>query len=290
MLFLIGCVTAAVWVFGYSLFFDTPKEMRINEANKKILVSYEMLLKKIDEKALLLSDIADRDNNIYRAVFEEEPIPSSVRDAGFGGANRYAKFEDMENANIVIEATRSLDIILKKSYIQSKSFDRIAQLTKDKEKMLLSMPIGSPTNLNLVRLTSYFGGRTDPVYGGYRSHQGIDLAGKVGTPIYAAGDGIVAEAHYTMGGYGNVIYIDHGFGYSTRYGHLSSMNVFVGQRVKRGDKIGELGSTGKSTGPHLHYEVRLKGNPMNPLNYFENKFNEESNELLIDELPIAEDS
>lgn len=285
-MFLVGSVIAFVWIFIYTLFFDTPKEMRLDEANKNVLVSYDMLLKKIENKQQILTDIEDRDNKIYRAVFEEDPIPASIRNAGFGGVDRYASFEDMENASFVVKVTRELDILTKKAYIQSKSFDRIAQLTKDKEKMQLSMPIGAPINLNVVRLSSLFGGRTHPVYGVYRSHEGIDLSGKIGTPIYAAGEGLVTEASYSTGGYGNVVYIDHGFGYSTRYAHMSSINAYVGQRVKRGDKVGELGNSGTSTGPHLHYEVRLKGQPMNPLNYFENNFTGESVELLTD-IPVG---
>ena len=290
-LFLIGSVVAIVWISVYSYFFDTPKEMRLNEANKKVLMSYDILLKKIKEKENLLTEIEERDNKIYRAVFEEDPIPSSIRDAGFGGADRYVKFDDMENSSIVIEATKSLDILTKKVYIQSKSFDKIATLAKDKEKMLQSMPIGVPLDLAKVRLSSYFGGRSDPFHGQIKMHEGIDLSplnGKVGLPIYAAGDGVVVESRYSSGGYGNVVYVDHGYGYSTRYGHLYSLNVAVGQKVKRGDKVGEMGNTGRSKGAHLHYEVRLKDIPMNPLIYFENNFNKESNELLIDEL-LTED-
>jgi murein DD-endopeptidase MepM/ murein hydrolase activator NlpD len=290
-MFLLGSVIAFVWIFVYTLFFDTPKEMKLTEANKNVLVSYEILLKKIEEKERILREIEERDNKTYRAVFEEDPIPSSIRDAGFGGANRYAKFEDMENSRTVIEATRSLDMLTKKAYIQSKSFDRIALLAKDKEKMLLSMPIGAPLDQDKVRLSSYFGGRSDPFNGNFKLHDGIDLSprgGGVGLPIYAAGGGIVTEARFSTGGYGNVVYIDHGYGYSTRYGHLNSISVAAGQKIRRGDKVGELGNTGRSKGPHLHYEVRLKNIPLNPLDYFENKFNEESNELLIDELPISD--
>ena len=289
VMFLTGSVIAVIWIFLYSLIFNTPKELRLIEANNNVLVSYEMLLKKIQEKSQLLAEIEDRDNKIYRAVFEEDPIPASIRDAGFGGTNRYNKFENLENSGIVISATQSIDILMKKAYIQSKSFDRIATLAKDKEKMLVSMPIGAPLNLNSVRLSSYFGGRSDPFHGELRQHQGIDLSGKVGLPIVAAGDGVVTESKFSTS-YGNVVYVDHGFGYSTRYAHLNSLNVALGQKVKRGDKVGELGNTGRSKGPHLHHEVRYKGIAVNPLNYFDNKFNKESDKFLSeDELLLEED-
>jgi murein DD-endopeptidase MepM/ murein hydrolase activator NlpD len=146
--------------------------------------------------------------------------------------------------------------------------------------MQQSMPVFAPVNLSLVHLSSVFGYRTDPVYGGTQHHKGVDLSGKTGVPIYASGDGVVLVASYNGGGYGNMVEVDHGFGYTTRYAHLYKINVVEGQKLKRGDKVGELGNTGKSIGPHLHYEIRLKNNPQNPLIYFENQLDIEDFEFV----------
>jgi murein DD-endopeptidase MepM/ murein hydrolase activator NlpD len=269
---------AAAWIFVYSLFFQTPKEAYLLKTTNELLVSYEIIQMKLKEAGNTLTNIMDRDNNVYRAVFEEDTIPYTVRNAGFGGVNRYTKYENLgiQNTDLLIDIYRSLDILQKKTYIQSKSFDRIGELASSKVLIQQSMPVSAPVDLYQTRLSSLFGYRTDPVYGGIQYHKGIDLSGKTGLPICVTGDGTVLKASYNGGGYGNMVEVDHGFGYTTRYAHLSKINAVEGQRVKRGDKIGELGNTGKSVGPHLHYEVRLKNNPQNPLIYFENQFDIEN--------------
>ncbi|MDR2286333.1 MAG: M23 family metallopeptidase [Prevotellaceae bacterium] len=273
---------AAAWIFAYSLFFETPKELHLLKTTNELLVSYEIMSMKLAEAEYTLNKIMERDNNVYRAVFEEDTIPYTVRNAGFGGVNRYAKYENLgiENSDLLVDIYKRMDILQKKAYIQSKSFDKIGELASNKILMQQSMPIFAPVSLLHTRLSSVFGYRTDPVYGGRQFHKGIDLSGKTGLPIYTSGDGIVMRASYNGGGYGNIVEVDHGFGYTTRYAHLCKINVVEGQKVKRGDKIGELGSTGKSVGPHLHYEIRLKNNPQNPLNYFENPFDTENFEFV----------
>jgi murein DD-endopeptidase MepM/ murein hydrolase activator NlpD len=275
-------VIAATWILVYSLFFATPKEVHLLKTTNELLVSYEIMSMKLAEVEQTLNNIMERDNNVYRVVFEEDTIPYTVRNAGFGGVNRYAKYENLgiENSDLLIGIYRRMDILQKKAYIQSKSLDRIGELASHKILMQQSMPIFAPVNLSQTRLSSFFGYRTDPVYGGLQFHKGIDLSGKTGLPIYASGGGVVVAASYNGGGYGNIVEVDHGFGYSTRYAHLSKINVVEGQKVKRGDKVGELGNTGKSVGPHLHYEIRLKNNPQNPLIYFENPFDSEDFEFL----------
>jgi murein DD-endopeptidase MepM/ murein hydrolase activator NlpD len=237
---------------------------------------------KLKEAGNILDKITARDNNVYRAVFEEDTIPYTVRNAGFGGVDRYAKYGNLgiENSDLLIEIYRRMDILQKKAYIQSKSFDRIGSLAADKILMQQSMPISSPANLLHVHLSSKFGYRIDPVFGGRQHHNGVDLSGKTGLPIYASGDGVVLTAAYNGGGYGYMVTVDHGFGYTTRYAHLNKISVVEGQKVKRGEQVGELGSTGKSIGPHLHYEIRLKNTPQNPLNYFENQFDNEDFEFV----------
>jgi murein DD-endopeptidase MepM/ murein hydrolase activator NlpD len=280
--FLSMSAIAAAWIFTYSLFFKTPKEAHLLKTTNDLLFSYEIISMKLKEASNTLDNIMDRDNNVYRAVFEEDTIPYTVRNAGFGGTNRYAKYENLgiKNTDLLIDIYRNLDILQKKAYIQSKSFDRIAKLASSKILMQQSMPVFAPINLSQTHLSSVFGYRTDPVFGGIQHHKGIDLSGKTGLPIYASGDGTILVASYNGGGYGNMVEIDHGFGYTTRYAHLSNIDVIEGQKVKRGEKIGELGSTGKSVGPHLHYEIRLKNNPQNPLIYFENQFDTEDFEFV----------
>jgi murein DD-endopeptidase MepM/ murein hydrolase activator NlpD len=274
---------AVAWILVYSLFFETPKEIHLLKTTNELLASYEIMSMKLNEAGNILDRIMDRDNNIYRAVFEEDTIPYTVRNAGFGGVDRYIKYEDLgiKNSHLLIETYRCLDILHKKAYIQSKSFDKIGELAANKILMQQSMPISIPTDLSKVRLSSVFGFRRDPVFGDIRHHDGIDLSGSIGLPIHASGDGVVLRASYNGGGYGNLVEIDHGFGYTTRYAHLNRINVVDGQKIKRGDKIGELGNSGKSVGPHLHYEVRLKNAPQNPLNYFENEFDKTSEDFVF---------
>ncbi|MDR1169233.1 MAG: M23 family metallopeptidase [Prevotellaceae bacterium] len=273
---------ATAWIFVYSLFFETPKEIHLLKTTNELMISYEIMSMKLAETESTLNRVMERDNNVYRAVFEEDTIPYTIRDAGFGGVDRYAKYENLgiKNSDLLIEIYRHLDILQKKVYIQSKSFDRVSELASNKILMQQSMPIFAPVSLSQTHLSSVFGYRIDPVYGGVQHHKGVDLSGKTGLPIYTAGDGTVVLASYNGGGYGNMVEVDHGFGYTTRYAHLNKINVFEGQKVKRGDKVGELGSTGKSKGPHLHYEIRLKNNPQNPLIYFENQFNPEDFEFV----------
>ncbi|MDR1583714.1 MAG: M23 family metallopeptidase [Prevotellaceae bacterium] len=282
VVFLGMSTVAIIWIFAYSLFLETPKEAHLLKTTNTLLVSYEIMSMKLTETEFTLDKIMERDNNVYRAVFEEDTIPYTIRNAGFGGVNRYAKYEDLgiKNSDLLINIYRRMDILQNKAYIQSKSFDKISELAANKVQIQNSMPIFAPVDLSQIRLSSVFGYRTDPVYGGLQHHKGIDLSGNTGLPIFASGDGVVLVASYNGGGYGNIVEIDHGFGYTTRYAHLRRINVAVGQKIKRGEKIGELGNTGKSKGPHLHYEIRLKDNPQNPLNYFNNPFDSEDFEFV----------
>jgi murein DD-endopeptidase MepM/ murein hydrolase activator NlpD len=275
-------VIAFAWIFVYSLFFNTPKEAHLLKTTNELLVSYEIMSLKLTEAEITLNKIMSRDNNIYRTVFEEDTIPYTIRNAGFGGVNRYAKYENLgiRNSDLLIGLYRQIDILQKKAYIQSKSLDRIGELASNKILMQRSMPIFAPVDLSKTRLSSIFGYRTDPVWGGRQYHKGIDLSGRTGLPIFASGDGVVITSCYNGGGYGRMVEVDHGFGYTTIYAHLNRISVVEGQKLKRGDKVGELGSTGKSIGPHLHYEIRLKNNPQNPLVYFENQFDFEDFEFV----------
>lgn len=263
-------VFALAGIIIYTYTFDSPKERQLKRENRQLAVQYEILLKKINQSENVLADLKYRDDNIYRTIFEAEPIPESMRNAGFGGANRYEDLEGYDNSELVISTSKRLDKLMKQITIQSKSYDEIVKLAKNKEKWLACMPAIVPIlNKDHYKFLSHFGTRYDPVYKNtVKMHEGIDLAGATGTNIRASGNGVVKSAEYSKGGYGNEIIIDHGFGYTTRYAHLSKILVRAGQTITRGEVIGKLGSTGKSTGPHLHYEVRKNKIALNPIHFF----------------------
>ena len=265
-----GMVFSAVVLFFAYNFFNSPKEkMQLREIEQYKL-QYEILNDRMGRIQKVLNDLQDRDDNIYRVIFEAEPIPASMRKAGIGGADRYAKLAGYKNSDIIINTTQKLDQIAGQMYVQSKSFDEVFKLAKGKEKMLAAIPAIQPvSNKNLRALSSFFGYRTDPFYKVLKFHEGIDFSAPSGTKIYATGDGIVINAGRASG-YGNQIIINHGFNYNTMYAHLSRMNVHRGQMVKRGQVIGFVGNTGKSTSPHLHYEVLKFGKPIDPINFFFN--------------------
>ncbi len=217
----------------------------------------------------VLSEVEDRDNNLYRVYFESNPIPAEQRKAGFGGINRYNHLEGFENSKLIVNTSRSLDILTKQIVVQSKSLDEIAKLAEDKEKLLSAIPAIQPVNTeDLTRIASGYGYRTDPFTKAKKFHYGMDFTAPRGTPIYATGDGIVTRADNTATGYGNHVVIDHGYGYESLYGHMYKYNVRAGKRVQRGDVIGFVGSTGRSEAPHCHYEVFKDGERINPINFY----------------------
>ena len=236
---------------------------------KNFELQYEILNRKLEQMENVLVNIEDRDNNIYRLYFEANPIPDEQRRAGFGGVNRYRSLEGFNNSDMIIATTKRLDVIQKQMVIQSKSLDEIAKMAEEKEKLLLAIPAIQPVNNEeLTRMASGFGWRSDPFTKARKMHWGMDFTAPRGTPIYAAGDGVIKRADNRASGFGKHIRIDHGYGYLTLYAHLSKYNVKRGQKVKRGDLIGFVGSTGRSEAPHLHYEVWKDGQKINPINFY----------------------
>lgn len=273
--------------FVTDAYIDSPKEKQLKKSNTELLSQYAILDKKLDQLTVVLEDLQRRDDNIYRVIFEAEPIANEIREAGFGGVNRYKQLENFSNAELIIETSKKLDKLSKQLYIQSKSFDEVFQMAQKKEEMLASIPAIQPvSNEDLTRMASGYGYRTDPVYKTTKFHAGMDFTAPRGTPIYATGDGKVIQADAASRGYGNHVRIDHGYGYVTLYAHMSKMDVKVGQKVKRGDVIGFVGNTGKSVGPHCHYEVRKNGNPINPVNFY---FNDLTPEQYAKMLELAND-
>ena len=267
----IGTVFTAITVFIAFTYFDSPKEKMQKREIEWMTYQYDILNKKLGQVQTVLGDIQKRDDNIYRMIFEADPIADEIRKAGFGGVDRYKELEGYENSKLISESTQKLDQISKQLYVQSKSFDDVVKMAKNKEQMLASIPAIQPiSNKDLTHIPSGFGWRTDPIYKTAEFHPGLDFTANTGTKIYATGDGVVAEANANAQGYGNHVIINHGFGYQTLYGHMSRMAVYPGQKVKRGELIGYVGSTGRSTGPHVHYEVIKNGDKVNPINYFFN--------------------
>ncbi len=269
--FFAGIVISLAFYFVFSRFFDSPKERILKRENEQMKLQYEIMQRKLDQVASVLDDLRQRDDNIYRTIFEAEPIPRSVREAGFGGVNRYTDLEGFENSSLVIATAKKLDKILKQTYVQSKSYDQLIPLALNKEEMLKCLPTIQPVvNKGLERTSSGYGWRINPIYKTRELHPGLDFAAPIGTEVYATGDGVVESVESSYRGYGNNIIIDHGFGLKTHYCHLSAFKVVKGQKVRRGEIIGLIGSTGLSTGPHLHYEVIKNGEKVNPIYYLFN--------------------
>jgi murein DD-endopeptidase MepM/ murein hydrolase activator NlpD len=259
-------VISVIIAFRY---FDSPKEKQMRRELDKMRFQYELLSSRLDNLNLVLADLQQRDDNIYRVIFEAEPIPSEIRMAGFGGANRYKELEGYDNSDVMIMLTQKIDRVSKQIYIQSKSFDEVIKLAKNKEKLLSSIPSIMPISANDLKGTpSGYGYRTHPIYKIIKMHTGMDFNAAIGTPIYATGDGVVDRADAEAAGYGSHVVINHGFGYQTLYGHMSKMLVKPGQVVKRGEIIGLVGNSGISSGPHVHYEVIRNGEKVNPVNYY----------------------
>ncbi|MFW5944689.1 MAG: M23 family metallopeptidase [Bacteroidota bacterium] len=275
-------ILAVLYNLIFSAFFDTAREKELMRENNQLELQYEMLNDKFDQVESVLNDLQERDNNIYRVIFETDPIPSSVRQAGYGGSERYEELRRHENSELVINTAERLDELSKQLYVQSKSYDEIINMAKNNEKMLASIPAIMPvSNEDLTRTASGYGWRIHPIYKIKKLHEGMDFTAPVGTKIYATGDGVVEEVKNSKRGYGKRVVIDHGFGYKTRYAHMNEFNVQRGEQVKRGDVIGYVGNSGLSVAPHLHYEVEKDDEKMNPVHYYFNDLTPEQYEKMI---------
>lgn len=280
-----GLVFATIAIFIAYNYFDlnSPKEKQLKREMAELSLQYELLNNRMGEVSEVLDDIQERDNNIYRTIFEAEPIPITIRKAGFGGVERYKELQGYDNSELMIATNIRLDRLSKQLYIQSKSFDEVAKLVKNKAQLLASIPAIQPiSNEELKHQPSGYGWRTHPIYKTPEFHPGMDFASPEGTEIHATGDGIVTRADNMAQGYGNHVVLDHGYGYETLYGHMSKLAVHVGQQIKRGQLIGYVGSTGLSTAPHVHYEVHKNGQTVNPINFYYNDLTPEQYQKLIE--------
>lgn len=263
--------------------FDSPKEKELKREINNLLVQYELLESQIVNSSHILDELQERDDNIYRVIFEAEPIDASIRRAGFGGVNRYKKYEGFKHSDLVAELHKKVDQVSKAIYVQSKSFDAVLDLAQNKEEMLAHIPAIQPVaNKNLKRMASGYGNRIHPVYKTKKMHWGMDFSAPKGSEVYATGDGKIEKVKRSKRGYGNQVKIDHGYGYKTFYAHLNKYIVKRGQKVKRGDLIGYVGSTGTSTAPHLHYEVIKNKRKVNPVNYYFNDLTAEEYDKMLE--------
>lgn len=281
--FMASVLLAVVYYVIFYAFFDSPKEKGLKRQISELKINYELIQEDFKSAENVLQDLQERDDNIYRTIFEAEPVHSSIREAGIGGTDNYRNLEKSENTEMVVKIKKRLDKIMKKIYVQSVSYDEIIKLAKSKEQMLACIPAVQPiSNKDLTRAASGWGYRIHPIYKIRKFHEGMDFTAPTGTDIYATGDGVVEEVESSFRGYGNKIVINHGFGYRTLYGHMNSFKVKVGQKVKRGDIIGTVGNTGLSTAPHCHYEVSINGTKVNPINYYFNDLSATEYEKMIE--------
>jgi len=270
-----------VLTIGYT-FFDSPKEHMLRREIDQYKLQYEILDDRVDQLANVLEDIQHRDDNIYRVIFEADPVPRSVREAGHGGSERYMNLEGYDNTELITNVHKRVDKLARQLYVQSKSYDEVFEMAKNKADMLASIPAIIPVERGTERVASGFGYRMHPVYKTMRMHTGVDFTAPTGTPIYATGNGTVKKSERNNHGYGKMVSIDHGYGYETLYAHMSKLDVRPGEEVKRGEVIGYVGNTGVSTAPHLHYEIIRNGKKVNPVSYFYNDLTPEEFEYIIE--------
>ena len=250
-------------------FFKSPKEKAQARELEYMRLQYEIMNDRLDNMETLMTDMEQRDNNLYRVMFEANPIPTSVRRSGFSDADRYADLYGFMNSGLVVSAARKLDVIASQLYHQSVSYDTLFAMARNKSDMLAHIPAIFPLKETEIKyISSFFGYRPDPIYKISKFHSGIDFASALGTEAYATGDAVVYDVEHNEWGYGNMVILDHGYGYKTRYAHLQRAAVHKGQHVKRGQVIGYIGRTGKATGVHLHYEVLKNDVQIDPINFF----------------------
>ena len=276
-------IVALIYYVLFAIFFDSPKEKALLREIDQLTLQYDLIQREMTELEIIVGQLQETDDNLYRTIFEAEPIPVTLRAGGVGGVNRYKELEGYNSSDIVVETTKKLDKIRKKIYIQSKSFDELIALAKTKEEMIGAIPAILPiSNKDLTRTASGFGPRVHPIYKIIKFHAGMDFTAPTGTEIYVTGNGVVASVQSSKRGLGNHIIINHGYGYSTLYAHLDRFNVRAGQKIQRGDVIGYVGNTGLSIAPHLHYEVKLNGKNVDPVNYYFNDLTPEEYERMIE--------
>ena len=281
-----GAAIGTLFAVGFYYLTGGPTENALRHENSELRSKYNVLSRRLDNSLKVMDNIKNRDDNFYRVMMQMEPLARSRRYAGLDNSSRYADIASLSDAALVTRVTQQMDLLDRQLYAQSLSFDQLKGGALEQKDKLAHIPSVLPINIKDFTMSSGYGYRRDPVYGAQRFHEGLDFAAPTGTEVYATADGIVEIAD-RKGGYGNMIDITHGYNYLTRYAHLSKIIVSEGDEVKRGQLIGYVGSTGKSTGPHLHYEVRFKDEPQNPVNYY---FMDLTPEEYADMIQLAENA
>ena len=283
IMFLLSLLAAGCWYFLYIKVFklETPRTVQLRQTTAKLRSKLEVLDRRMDANRHILQELQMRDNNVYRPIFGMDEIPAEERNAGYQFPEKYVWLQNYVNSDFMVASNMEMDMLYKKAYLQSLSYEDVSKMAKRAGEMASCVPTIPPLFLNHIKFSSGFGVRVDPIEGGGRMHTGVDFAGHQGEPIYATGNGRVAEVDYSFFGYGNEVVVDHGFGYKTRYAHLSRALVRPGAYVQRGQQIALMGSTGRSTGTHLHYEVEYRGSKVNPMNYFKKDISPQEYERMI---------
>ncbi len=280
----LSSILAIIFIIGYYSYFDNPKVLMLQKENKELKFYYELLGEEVGKMNRMLADLQHRDDNLYRIIFETEPVAPEIRQAGIGGSERYRDIREkgISQEQLIIALHSKVDALKRQLYVQSVSYDEVTELAHKKEEYWAAVPAIQPIlNEDLNLLASGFGMRIHPILKVRKMHLGVDFAAPKGTPIYATGDGVVINVKTIYGGYGKYVEIDHGFGFVSRYAHMNDFAVKKGQKVKRGDQIGTVGNTGSSTGPHVHYEIIKDGRFVNPVNYFFKDLTLEEYDLIL---------
>ncbi|RYM33933.1 M23 family metallopeptidase [Brumimicrobium glaciale] len=276
-------VLSLIFAFFIAYRIDSPKEKALQKEILELKGEFENVQKRLELVDRVTEVIKKRDEELYRTALGASEFPEELRLMGVGGSDAYNSYKKMSNSELLIESISKLDEVERKLHAQSLSFKELVSLAKERESRLASLPAIQPVNnKELKKMASGYGWRIDPVYGTRKMHWGVDFSAPVGTDVYATGKGVVEETRVNSWGYGKEIVINHGFGYKTRYAHLSSFLVKEGDAVKRGDLIGLVGSTGKSTGSHLHYEVEKDGHKVSPIDYFHSDLTPEQYEKIVE--------
>ncbi len=275
-------VTAGIIVSIAFHYIQSPNEKRLSQQNADLRDDYGVLQQQVQQMQQKMNELEKRDNDVYRAIFESTPIPDSARLKQMEKNKEIKLVQGLSEDQLVKGMTAQLNNLIKRMAFESKSYGDIDGMVKNKQKLIAAIPSIQPvSNKDLTRIASGFGYRIDPIYKTSRMHAGLDFTAPIGTPIYATADGVVKEAGFSTGGFGNQVVINHGYGYETLYGHMYRVNARAGQVVKRGEVIGYVGSTGKSTGPHCHYEVHRGGVPVDPVYYFYNDLSPEQYDRIL---------
>ncbi len=283
---LFGVVLGVVIVFVGLQFMESPTTQALKREVAMYRTQYELLLPRVERAEKVLENLEERDNTVYRTIFGSEPVSDAERFSGLGGVERYAVLNGYEGSELVKRTSKKVDDLTKRVYVESKSLDEIYEMARNKNERMASMPAIMPVDKRKCQIMSGFGYRFHPILRYQRLHTGIDLSARPGTPVYATGDGVVKKAGRSgdgYGGYGIVVMVDHGFGIQTLYAHLNSCTVRKGQKVKRGEQVGTVGSTGMASGPHLHYEVVVGGKKVDPVYYFFNDLTPQEYEEVIEQ-------